>query len=82
MQCKICRRYFDRGTSTLPNDYCDKCLKLYVQFIEIKPRVEEQILHYSMVVEACQEEIDKCKKTIQRNEETIKFAENEIKKLT
>lgn len=76
-RCKVCGVYFDRGTSMLPSNYCNDCLR-YVKYVVAKQTNAEQIKYYIDLINTCQEEIYDCKEKISKNTEIIKYAKEQI----
>jgi len=79
MQCDICKQYFDRGTSVLPDNYCDECLEKFVTIKKVDVPIDEMVQHYNLVIKVCTKEIEKCLKTIQESVNTIDFAQNQLR---
>jgi len=76
-RCDICGKWFDRGTTTLPNNVCDNCMK-YVQYKVVKRTTAEDVRHYMGLINSYEKEIEKCKNTINQNEELIEWARQQI----
>jgi peptidoglycan hydrolase CwlO-like protein len=76
-ECCVCGKYFDRGTSILPNYVCDKHLNC-IETIEIKRTTKEEIEHWNNIINSCLEEIDKYNKKIKENQELITYAKDQI----
>lgn len=79
MYCNICGEYFNRGTSTLPNDYCDSCFnKGYVKWVEVKKTTKEIIDECNFMINLFEDDIRECEEKIIKSKDAIEWYKNRM----
>ena len=84
MYCKICYKQFIRYTDNLPYPYdiCNKCAKENITYTTVEISKEDQIKQCNDIIDLCRKNIDRLRKDIASEVQSMKYWCEELNKLT